>query len=575
MTIHDFIHLLESKKGKSAKKSGHGYTALCPAHDDSTPSLSINEGEDGRILLNCFSGCKTEDVCASLGMTITDLFPEKFTKHKESVKNRIEYPYRDENGVVLYTKIRIEPGFNGKSKSFYWERVNEQGVIVKNLNDCRKTLYRLPEVLKAAQEGQTIFIVEGEKDADKLVQHGLVATTAPEALKWPDEFTTVLCNSDVAILYDMDETGIKRKELLCTTLNGKVKRLRVIDLPDLAYQNSHGKDVSDWLSEGHTVDQLLEILASSSDYSPSKAKSKIRVVTIEEFLQMNLPPREMILFPFLPTQGLCLVHAKRGVGKTHVALEIACAAATGSHFLKWYAIRPVKTLYVDGEMSATDIQKRLRKIFISQNRILPDPTYLRLITPDLQEDAMPDLSTKAGQKAFEKIIQDSELIIIDNISTLFRSSKENDADGWQTAQDWGLELRRRGKSVLFVHHDGKAGEQRGTSKREDTLDSVLALKHPPKYSASQGAVFTVIFEKTRQFLGKDAEPFQARLKDPEDGLREWHVEAATIDAIDPEIQQIAGLVKEGLTIEEIRVRTGLSKSKIETRKKKAKDQGLI
>jgi len=101
---------------------------------------------------------------------------------------------------------------------------------------------------------------------------------------------------------------------------------------------------------------------------------------------------------------------------------------------------------------------------------------------------MPDLATAEGQLLIEGIITEAPLIIVDNISTLVRSTeRENDAESWREVGAWALRMRQRGRSVLFVHHDGKTGEQRGTSKREDTLDSVIQLKRPADYAPDQGA----------------------------------------------------------------------------------------
>ena len=65
---------------------------------------------------------------------------------------------------------------------------------------------------------------------------------------------------------------------------------------------------------------------------------------------------------------------------------------------------------------------------------------------------MPDLSTKAGQSLLEEAMGDSVLLILDNVSSLFRSIEENDADSWQEIQNWLLKLRRLGKAVLLIHH---------------------------------------------------------------------------------------------------------------------------
>jgi len=564
MELIELVKLLGMKTGKPVKKSGSGYIGCCPAHDDSSPSLSLCEGDEGKLLINCFTGCSPENICGSLGIAIADLFPERITGN--APRKKIEYPYHDEEGKVLFTKIRVQPGFDGKDKSFYWEREDENGNVIRNLNGCKKVFYQLPKLLKGIAEKQTIFLVEGEKDADKLLGYGLVATTAPESLKWSEEFSEVLKDADVVILYDMDKTGWERRDLLCKKLCDRVKRLRVVALPGLEYQESHGKDVSDWLALGNTTLQLIEIVAQTPDFTAPKHYGKIRVVTVDEFLDMQLPKREMLLAPFLPSQGLGLLYAKRGVGKTHVALGIACAVATGGIFLKWQAPRPRKVLYIDGEMPAAAMQERLLRISVTEDLKFPDPNFFRLITPDLQEGAMPDLSTREGRNELMELMKESELIIIDNISTLFRSGDENEADSWQPVQDWALELRRLGKSVLFIHHASKGGGQRGTSKREDILDVVMVLKQPQGYRQDQGASFEVNFEKTRHFAGDDAASFQVRLVEQDDGLWLWEIDQAKPSS---EIIEVAKAINEGLTIEETMERTGLTKSQVETRKKKS------
>lgn len=316
MKFIEFLEKLKLKNGQEPKRSSNGYIACCPAHDDETPSLSIGE-ENGKILVNCFAGCTVEAICDSLDLQVVDLF-EKPQRDIQKIKRTI-YSYTDEHGRELYRKVRVEPGKNGKGKDFFCER-DEKGKVVKNLKGCRKVLYRLPEVLKAISEKKTIFLVEGEKDSDKLFSKAITATTAIESLKWYKQYTETLKDADVVILYDMDKTGLERRDLLCRELYGKVKRLRVVDLPGLQYQESHGKDISDWLANGDTVSKLQEILLNTPDYKPEGKNFGIRVVTIAEFLAMEIPKREMILSPFLPSQGLCLLYAKRGVGKTHVAM---------------------------------------------------------------------------------------------------------------------------------------------------------------------------------------------------------------------------------------------------------------
>jgi hypothetical protein len=197
---------------------------------------------------------------------------------------------------------------------------------------------------------------------------------------------------------------------------------------------------------------------------------------------------------------------------------------------------------------------------------------LVLITPDFQEDPIPDLSSKKGREAIEFFTKEAALIIVDNISSLFRSGAENEAESWQPVQDWALELRRKGKAVLFVHHAGKSGQQRGTSKKEDILDVVINLKQPNGYQPELGACFEVHFEKTRHFAGEKSAPFQVQLKEEVDGSWSWQV--GHVD-VDDELLAVASLKKEGKTMIEITNKLGLSKSQVETRIHKAKQLNLL
>lgn len=297
----------------------------------------------------------------------------------------------------------------------------------------------------------------------------------------------------------------------------------------------------------------------------------VQVVGINEFISMDLPKKEMILSPFLTTQGIVLIYAKRGVGKTHLSLGIAYAIASGSSFLKWHAERSKRVLFIDGEMTGADIQDRLKRISLASNTTASDENF-QIITPDLQADSLPNLSRKEGREVIDGYLETFDVLILDNLSSLFRSSFENEADSWQEIQDWLLDLRRKGKSIVIVHHAGKSGQQRGTSKREDVADTVICLKNPEGYSPEEGACFEVHFQKTRHFSGVDAAAFAAKLIVEDDGLWYWEV-TSTED--NREVEIVAEGVKSGLTIQQIVEQTGLSKSQVETRKLKAKSMGLI
>jgi hypothetical protein len=74
LTVRPVLDALERAGGRP-RRCGDTWTALCPAHDDRRPSLSIREGRDGRVLLKCWAGCDTAAVLRALGLHWADLFP--------------------------------------------------------------------------------------------------------------------------------------------------------------------------------------------------------------------------------------------------------------------------------------------------------------------------------------------------------------------------------------------------------------------------------------------------------------------------------------------------------------------
>jgi len=308
-----------------------------------------------------------------------------------------------------------------------------------------------------------------------------------------------------------------------------------------------------------------------NEHPQDAPEGMLRVVTLSEFLSIEFPPRENILSPWLPTQGLAMVHGYRGVGKTYFALNTAIAVATGGEFLRWKAPKPYGVLLIDGEMPGNALQERLIQIVKSLN--LDPSTYsevssrLKVITPDLQKLGMPDLATRVGQwKVDEHITDEIDLVILDNLSSLVRSGKENESESWLPVQEWALKLRASGKSVLFIHHSNKQGGQRGTSKREDILDTVISLKRPSKYDPREGAVFEVHYEKTRGIAGKEVEPFEAKLT-VQNGKQVWVVSSIQ----DSTYKKVVVLHKEGLTPKEIVQELGIHKSQVSRHLKIARE----
>jgi DNA-binding CsgD family transcriptional regulator len=308
--------------------------------------------------------------------------------------------------------------------------------------------------------------------------------------------------------------------------------------------------------------------ASGAAWESDAALPKLVAVSLEKFLAHEFKPREMILAPWLTCQSLVMVYAWRGTGKTYFGLELAYAVASGGEYLGWKAPRPRKVFFVDGEMPGGLLQERLARV-VAASELHPAPGMLTILTPDMQEGPMPDLATLGGQARLAEVIDDdTELMILDPLSALARrGGRENESESWLAIEDWGLQQRRRGRAAMFVHHAGKSGDQRGTSKREDVLDVSLCLQRPPGYELKEGAVFRIIWKKGRGLHGKVMEPFEATLAE-KDGQRIWLTKPVALSTL----ERVAALKAEGLSQSEVAEELGIHRSNVNRAWKRVKAQ---
>ncbi len=283
--------------------------------------------------------------------------------------------------------------------------------------------------------------------------------------------------------------------------------------------------------------------------------NRSRALNFQEFMNAPTVPREALLAPILTRQSLMMIHAKRGVGKTYLSLGIALAVASGGEFLRWKAPEARRVLYLDGEMPARAMQDRLRSLAPPAG--FPDDNFC-IVSADYESGALPNLSTHEGQSFIEQDVEQADLIVVDNLSTLTRRGNENESESWLPMQQWLLSLRSRGKSVLLVHHSNKTGAQRGTSSREDILDTVIKLAHGPAYEPERGASFVVTFEKYRGLHGDDVTSFETQLSIHDD-VAQWTVRALEDTIAD----EVAELRFHGKSYREIAEILGISKSAVE------------
>jgi putative DNA primase/helicase len=226
---------------RGGRKSGAGWVACCPAHRDRNPSLSLRDSADGQLLAHCHAGCAQAAVIASL--KALGLWPEQ-GKQWERRGVVAEYDYDDASGSLLYQILRTDP------KGFFQRYPDGRGGWI-NRKHPQQVLYRLSEVVKAS----IVFVVEGEKDADRLREHGFVATTNAGGAKapWLSQYTESLRGREVILIPDNDPPGRQRVLAIARALLGRAARVVVVELSD-------GKDVSEWFERGHSELELVELV---------------------------------------------------------------------------------------------------------------------------------------------------------------------------------------------------------------------------------------------------------------------------------------------------------------------------
>lgn len=227
MELQDIISHFRSPK----PNGNNSYMVTCPCHNDNTQSLCISE-DNGKILLNCFAGCRAEDITRAIGLSMRDLFQAPQQSNKPPKPASTEYRYGDR-----LKKIRFYKWTNGKwQKSFCWQHKDDNGSWQKGRGGINPPLYK-QELLNNIAD-HTIYIVEGEKDADTMTDKvGLLAVSAPDGAtkgskgkKWDKRFNSLFTGVNVVIIPDNDEAGKNFASLVANELLTVAHSVKVLDL---------------------------------------------------------------------------------------------------------------------------------------------------------------------------------------------------------------------------------------------------------------------------------------------------------------------------------------------------------
>lgn len=324
------------------------------------------------------------------------------------------WDYHDAQGAVIYQVVRFDkPG----EKTYAQRTPDERGGWRWGLHGVPPTLYRLPEVMRAAELGETVYITEGEKCADAVRRLGLVATTnSGGAGKWRVAFNTYFDGAgDVRILADNDDAGRQHAQAIYATIRRVVPSARIVEFADLP----PGGDVADWLALGHTKDDLIarcavpppQEMVAAVDAPPALAVGPLHAPI--DFHDLLARPREPIRWyaPGFVREGLGIMAGEANVGKTPLVIQLALAIATGGLWMNKVPCRQAKVLFIGTEYTRDELAYVIES---SSAGIRPPPGMLTFKCLDDGDDIQPDTPAMAmAMLEYYFRVEGYEVILID------------------------------------------------------------------------------------------------------------------------------------------------------------------
>jgi hypothetical protein len=418
--------------------------------------------------------------------------PEQSYQNGNATHSETVYAYRDEQGAVLFETVRY---YKNGEKSFYQRRPMPNGSYIKGLGNVRRVLYNLPEVQKAIQSQQEIFLVEGEKDCETLKAQGLLATCNPMgAGKWRKEYNEILRNAHIVILPDNDQAGKEHGNSVLQALQGIAASVKIVPLPDLP----HKGDVSDWLAQGNTVEKLREIVSKTPVYvqkhqAPvTSGKLPITPVngfeepivpivstTLEKIMATEMPPIEWLIEGLLALASFNVIAARPKQGKSWLALSMALAVSGGHRFMGKFQTTACEVLYFDLESSQRRIKQRAG-IILSNSNDSQNLAGLHIAT------TIPRMDKGGLESLRQNLVQNRriKLVILDTWARFWGTRRGVNA--YSEDYDEGAKLQELAKelniAIVVVHHTKKTPEDyaidelSGTTGITAAADAIFMLR---------------------------------------------------------------------------------------------------
>ncbi|NQW11054.1 MAG: AAA family ATPase [Alphaproteobacteria bacterium] len=394
------------------------------------------------------------------------------------------YDYHDKSGAVVMQVCRFDP------KDFRQRRPDGRGGWVWSVKGVEPIPYRLPQLLKAVDEGKEVLVVEGEKDADRLAATGVTATCNPGgAGKWPASFAQYFRGARVVLVPDNDKAGRSHMRTVALTLGSGPQYMMWLDLIGLPEKG----DVSDWLdAPGRSAEDINDALADAravdiadlpheqeDEPQPVAKVGRLRFDLLDS-IEPALNTSDFVEGLLLDGQ-LSLLYGESGTGKTFFATDIALHVALG---WKWRdrQIERGAVLYIAAE-GGFGVRNRIAA-FRSRHDVTTAPfavapTTIDLLNNDNDGDAGAVVEAIADLQAATGYLV--KMVVVDTLSRALAGGDENSsADMGALVSNIDQIRAQTGVHVMLVHHSGKDTSKgaRGHSLLRAAVDTEIEVQRP-------------------------------------------------------------------------------------------------
>jgi len=423
--LGDIVDIIPTNNGEWHSKCS------CPLHvGDSDPSFYFTDEA-----FNCF-GCGAKGDVFELYMRLHNTDFVTSTQQLAAIANvkplsNTNYNYYDESGELVCRKVR-KP-----NKDFYWERY-ENGQWQWGLAGMKPPLYKLSDLIN--NPGETVFIVEGEKDVHTVSGSLNLLATTVGVNSWVNDYTKYFEGRKVVILPDNDVPGKNKANQAATILHNEqiAQEIKLVNLPGL----KEGEDITDWVAKGGTKAELIQLVSKTQPFEP-KRPTQVGWQLLE-FAENRPPDIELI-------KNVCwggestLFFAREKKGKTTFMISAVVDSLKKGHKVLWVAC--------SGESSIYDVVQRIDDLGF-----------------DVFQEGNKELFYGNAERyeQFNNFLLDVEhfrpdIIVVDSLTSAAlefgeTTPESNDDTGWANYMGKYSDLvRNTTTGLVLIHHTTKEG----------------------------------------------------------------------------------------------------------------------